>query len=90
MPSQVIKLIYLLIRKNPQFLSAKHMSFFWSRPFVSFAVEEIVKNIQDFEGLEALRLEGNTVGVEAAQAIAKALETKNELKVIFCFCFSMV
>uniref|UniRef100_A0A8C7XA50 Ran GTPase-activating protein 1 n=1 Tax=Oryzias sinensis TaxID=183150 RepID=A0A8C7XA50_9TELE len=44
------------------------------------SVEEIVKKIQDFEGLEALRLEGNTVGVEAAQAIAKALETKNELK----------
>ncbi|KAM3598500.1 uncharacterized protein V6R79_018830 [Siganus canaliculatus] len=44
------------------------------------SVEEIVKDIQAFEGLEALRLEGNTVGVEAAQAIAKALETKSELK----------
>lgn len=40
-----------------------------------------MKEIQDFEGLQALRLEGNTVGVEAAQAIAKALETKNEFKV---------
>lgn len=45
------------------------------------AVEEMVKEIQDFEGLQALRLEGNTVGVEAAQAIAKALETKSALMV---------
>uniref|UniRef100_A0A8C6SZ34 Ran GTPase-activating protein 1 n=1 Tax=Neogobius melanostomus TaxID=47308 RepID=A0A8C6SZ34_9GOBI len=44
------------------------------------SVEEIVKEIQDFEGLQALRLEGNTVGVEAAQAIAKALQTKSEFK----------
>lgn len=44
------------------------------------SVEEIVKDIQDFEGLQALRLEGNTVGVAAAQAIAKALETKSEFK----------
>ncbi|CAJ1075847.1 ran GTPase-activating protein 1a isoform X2 [Xyrichtys novacula] len=44
------------------------------------SVEEMVKEIQDFEGLQALRLEGNTVGVEAAQAIAKALETKSEFK----------
>uniref|UniRef100_A0A3B4T299 Ran GTPase-activating protein 1 n=1 Tax=Seriola dumerili TaxID=41447 RepID=A0A3B4T299_SERDU len=42
--------------------------------------DEMVKEIQDFEGLKALRLEGNTVGVEAAQAIAKALETKSEFK----------
>lgn len=40
-----------------------------------------MKEIQDFEGLQALRLEGNTVGVEAARAIAKALETKSALKV---------
>ncbi|XP_028267465.1 ran GTPase-activating protein 1 isoform X2 [Parambassis ranga] len=44
------------------------------------SVEEIVKEIQDFEGLQALRLEGNTVGVDAAQAIAKALETKSEFQ----------
>ncbi|KAM9779709.1 ran GTPase-activating protein 1-like [Neosynchiropus ocellatus] len=44
------------------------------------SVEEIVKEIQDFEGLQALRLEGNTVGVQAAQAIAKALETKSQFK----------
>lgn len=50
-------------------------------PCSVFLVEEMVKEIQDFKGLQALRLEGNTVGVEAAQAIAKALETKSELKV---------
>ncbi|KAK7939403.1 hypothetical protein WMY93_002729 [Mugilogobius chulae] len=44
------------------------------------SVAEIVKEIQDFEELQALRLEGNTVGVEAAQAIAKALETKAHLR----------
>uniref|UniRef100_A0A671VXF5 Ran GTPase-activating protein 1 n=1 Tax=Sparus aurata TaxID=8175 RepID=A0A671VXF5_SPAAU len=44
------------------------------------SVEEMVKEIQDFSGLQALRLEGNTVGVEAARAIAKALETKSEFK----------
>ncbi|XP_045929263.1 ran GTPase-activating protein 1a isoform X3 [Micropterus dolomieu] len=44
------------------------------------SVQEMVKEIQNFEGLQALRLEGNTVGVEAAQAIAKALETKREFK----------
>lgn len=44
-----------------------------------------MKEIQEFDGLQALRLEGNTIGVEAAQAIAKALETKSELKVWIVF-----
>lgn len=44
-------------------------------------MEEIVTAIQDFDGLQALRLEGNTIGVEAAKTIAKALETKSEIKV---------
>lgn len=52
-----------------------------------FLVEDMVKEIQDFKGLQALRLEGNTIGVEAAQAIAKALETKSEFKVFFFFSF---
>lgn len=43
-------------------------------------MEDMVKEIQDFKGLQALRLEGNTVGVEAARAIAKALEKKSEFK----------
>ncbi|XP_042360266.1 ran GTPase-activating protein 1a [Plectropomus leopardus] len=47
------------------------------------SAEDMVKEIQDFEDLQALRLEGNTVGVEAAQAIAKALETKSKFKRCF-------
>lgn len=53
--------------------------------FSTSAVKDMVKEIQDFEGLQALRLEGNTVGVEAAQEIAKALETKSEFKVCKTF-----
>lgn len=45
-------------------------------------MEEIVKAIRDFEGLRALRLEGNTIGVEAARAIAKALEDKSDFQVL--------
>ncbi|KAB5555517.1 hypothetical protein PHYPO_G00035120 [Pangasianodon hypophthalmus] len=44
------------------------------------SVEEIVREIEQFQGLKALRLEGNTVGVEAAQAISKALESKKDLQ----------
>ncbi len=45
------------------------------------AVEKMVKAIEEFDGLRALRLEGNTIGVEAAQTIAKALEKKSDLQV---------
>lgn len=45
------------------------------------AVQEMVKEIEEFEGLRALRLEGNTIGLEAAQTIAKALEKKSDLQV---------
>ncbi|KAL4647845.1 ran GTPase-activating protein 1-like isoform X3 [Arapaima gigas] len=44
------------------------------------SVEELVREIKEFQGLRALRLEGNTIGVEAAQAIAKALEGKSQLQ----------
>uniref|UniRef100_A0A3Q3L739 Ran GTPase-activating protein 1 n=1 Tax=Mastacembelus armatus TaxID=205130 RepID=A0A3Q3L739_9TELE len=44
------------------------------------SVEELVHEIEQYQGLRALRLEGNTVGVEAAQAIAKALESKDLLQ----------
>ncbi|KAL1763036.1 ran GTPase-activating 1 isoform X4, partial [Sigmodon hispidus] len=42
--------------------------------------KDVIKEIEDFHTLEALRLEGNTVGVEAAKVIAKGLEKKLELK----------
>ncbi|KAM3859605.1 ran GTPase-activating protein 1-like [Diretmus argenteus] len=44
------------------------------------SVEGLVREIEQYQGLRALRLEGNTVGVEAAQAIAKALESKDQLQ----------
>uniref|UniRef100_A0A3Q1BPH1 Ran-GTPase activating protein 1 C-terminal domain-containing protein n=1 Tax=Amphiprion ocellaris TaxID=80972 RepID=A0A3Q1BPH1_AMPOC len=44
------------------------------------SVEDLVREIEQYQGLRALRLEGNTVGVEAAQAIAKALENKDLLQ----------
>lgn len=46
-----------------------------------FPVEKLVRDIEQYQGLRALRLEGNTLGVEAARAIAKALENKDLLQV---------
>uniref|UniRef100_A0AAQ4P9I1 Ran GTPase-activating protein 1 n=1 Tax=Gasterosteus aculeatus aculeatus TaxID=481459 RepID=A0AAQ4P9I1_GASAC len=44
------------------------------------SVEELVREIEHYTGLRALRLEGNTVGVDAARAIAKALQSKDLLQ----------
>uniref|UniRef100_A0A3P9KEG0 Ran GTPase-activating protein 1 n=1 Tax=Oryzias latipes TaxID=8090 RepID=A0A3P9KEG0_ORYLA len=44
------------------------------------SVAELVRDIRRTSDLRALRLEGNTVGVEAAQTIAKALENKEMLQ----------
>nr|AAH54654.1 Ran GTPase activating protein 1 [Danio rerio] len=44
------------------------------------SVKEIVEDIERCQGLQSLRLEGNTLGVEAADAIAKSLEAKRELE----------
>lgn len=44
------------------------------------SVEELVREVAQYQGLRALRLEGNTVGVDAARAIAKALECKDLLQ----------
>ncbi|XP_072444641.1 ran GTPase-activating protein 1b isoform X2 [Chiloscyllium punctatum] len=44
------------------------------------AAAEIIEEIEKFEHLQALRLEGNTIGVEAAKAIAKSLSNKKELQ----------
>lgn len=53
-------------------------------------VEAIVREIEQFQGLKALRLEGNTVGVEAARALSKALETKKDLQVtLFVFFWAV-
>lgn len=50
-------------------------------------MEEIVHDIEQLQCLRALRLEGNSVGVEAAQAIAKALEGKDLLQVPRCVVY---
>ncbi|XP_028263319.1 ran GTPase-activating protein 1b [Parambassis ranga] len=44
------------------------------------SVKELVRDIEQYQGLRALRLEGNTLGVEAAQAIAEVLESKDQLQ----------
>ncbi|KAJ0015732.1 hypothetical protein NQD34_014022 [Periophthalmus magnuspinnatus] len=44
------------------------------------SVKDIVQEIDQYQDLRALRLEGNTLGVEAAHAIAKALEKKDLLQ----------
>lgn len=46
------------------------------------SAEELVREIEQYQCLRALRLEGNTVGVDAARAIAKALEGKDLLQVL--------
>ncbi|XP_041671167.1 ran GTPase-activating protein 1b [Cheilinus undulatus] len=44
------------------------------------SVKDLVREIEQYQDLRALCLEGNTVGVEAAQAIAKALKNKDQLQ----------
>ncbi|KAJ8363278.1 hypothetical protein SKAU_G00121090 [Synaphobranchus kaupii] len=44
------------------------------------SVEKLAREIEDFPDLQALRLEGNTIGVEAARVIAKALERRSQLQ----------
>ncbi|XP_068439361.1 ran GTPase-activating protein 1b [Clinocottus analis] len=44
------------------------------------SVEELIREMERYPGLRALRLEGNTVGVDAARAIAKALESQDLLQ----------
>lgn len=50
----------------------------------------MVHDIEQLQCLRALCLEGNSVGVEAARAIAKALEGKNLLQVQICVWFICV
>uniref|UniRef100_A0A8C3B0J0 Ran GTPase activating protein 1b n=1 Tax=Cyclopterus lumpus TaxID=8103 RepID=A0A8C3B0J0_CYCLU len=47
------------------------------------SVEELIREMEQYPGLRALRLEGNTLGVDAARAIAKALESKDLLQVCY-------
>lgn len=44
-------------------------------------VKEFVEAIEQMPDLEVIKLSGNTLGVEASQALGKALESKTKLKV---------
>lgn len=57
--------------------------------FSVLSVEELVREIEQYQCLRALRLEGNTVGVDAARAIAKALEGKDLLQVLLSLYFAL-
>ena len=46
-----------------------------------FSAAEIIAGINACKAMKALRLDGNTLGVEAAKAIAKALEKHPEFEV---------
>jgi len=41
---------------------------------------ELIQRIKDFKDLEALELTGNTIGVDAAKAIAESISSRSELK----------
>lgn len=47
-----------------------------------FIAKEIVDEIKKCKVMTALRMEGNTLGVDAAKAIAETLETRKEFQVI--------
>jgi Ran GTPase-activating protein 1 len=44
-------------------------------------VKEFVETINKMDNLQVIKLSGNTIGVEAGQALAEALKTKTHLKV---------
>lgn len=49
-------------------------------------VKEFVEAIEQMPDLEVIKLSGNTIGVEASQALGKALESKTKLKVNYYYC----
>lgn len=44
-------------------------------------VEAHLKPLRDMDDVEEVRLQGNTIGIEAAAALADVLKTKKTLKV---------
>ncbi|RCH87254.1 hypothetical protein CU098_001311, partial [Rhizopus stolonifer] len=43
-------------------------------------VQEFVETINQMDNLQVIKLSGNTLGVEASQALAESLKTKTHLK----------
>jgi Ran GTPase-activating protein 1 len=50
-------------------------------------VKEFVETINKMNDLQVIKLSGNTIGVEAGEALAEALKTKTKLKVIYLIYF---
>jgi Ran GTPase-activating protein 1 len=48
-------------------------------------VKEFVETIEQMQDLQVIKLSGNTIGVEASQALAQALKNKTNLKVTMAF-----
>lgn len=48
-------------------------------------VQEFVDTINQMDNLQVIKLSGNTIGVEAGQALGEALKTKTHLKVDYCY-----
>lgn len=51
-------------------------------------IEPHIKALQENDAVEEVRFLGNTLGIEACEALAKVLETKKSLKV--CLPFSCI
>lgn len=58
--------------------------------FPYFPVKEIVDEIENCKTMTALRMEGNTLGVEAAEEMAKALAKHPEFQVGICVLFRQI
>ncbi len=54
-----------------------------SLSFFTIAAKEVVKAIEECSSLKALNLQGNTLGVDSAKAVSKALEKHPEFEVCF-------
>ena len=54
---------------------------------IIIAAAVIIKAINESKDVQALSLEGNTLGVEAAQGIAEALSKRPEFEVNFIYGF---
>ena len=55
-----------------------------SHIFFIITAAEVVNAIKASKDVQALCLEGNTIGVEAAKAIGQALATRKEFEVGYC------
>ena len=53
-------------------------------------VEPHIKELRDNNDVEDIRLGGNTLGIEACEALAKVLETKKTLQVHYFLAYSKI